>query len=131
MMISIEQSSWHFLLSAWIIYICIAEVRSSSCAAIIWACEYCSTCCLYIKGILHLLSMLNMLFSLLIIIMCHGNWANLFGNSFLNCCQVGLSIAVRYALTRRAFSLSASVPEVLLLDYPSHQRRLLPLIAKT
>ncbi|CAD5177408.1 unnamed protein product [Musa acuminata subsp. malaccensis] len=45
--------------------------------------------------------------------------------------KVGLSIAVRYALTRRAFSISASVPEVLLLDYPSHQRRLLPLIAKT
>ncbi|KAG1334969.1 acyl-coenzyme A oxidase 3, peroxisomal [Cocos nucifera] len=45
--------------------------------------------------------------------------------------KVGLAIAVRYALTRRAFSVSPNGPEVLLLDYPSHQRRLLPLIAKT
>ncbi|RZR88611.1 hypothetical protein BHM03_00016233, partial [Ensete ventricosum] len=44
---------------------------------------------------------------------------------------VGLAIAVRYALTRRAFSISADGPEVLLLDYPAYQRRLLPLIAKT
>ncbi|URE08857.1 acyl-coenzyme A oxidase [Musa troglodytarum] len=45
--------------------------------------------------------------------------------------KVGLAIAVRYALTRRAFSMSANGPEVLLLDYPAHQQRLLPLIAKT
>ncbi|XVE49994.1 hypothetical protein DITRI_Ditri01bG0126600 [Diplodiscus trichospermus] len=45
--------------------------------------------------------------------------------------KVGLAIAVRYALTRRAFSLKPNEPEVLLLDYPSHQRRLLPLVAKT
>ncbi|KAL4383379.1 hypothetical protein GQ457_15G003100 [Hibiscus cannabinus] len=44
--------------------------------------------------------------------------------------KVGLAIAIRYALTRRAFSLKANEPEVLLLDYPSHQRRLLPLLAK-
>ncbi|KAE8662197.1 Acyl-coenzyme A oxidase 3, peroxisomal [Hibiscus syriacus] len=44
--------------------------------------------------------------------------------------KVGLSIAIRYALTRRAFSLKPNEPEVLLLDYPSHQRRLLPLLAK-
>ncbi|XP_022738092.1 acyl-coenzyme A oxidase 3, peroxisomal-like [Durio zibethinus] len=44
--------------------------------------------------------------------------------------KVGLAIAIRYALTRRAFSLKPNEPEVLLLDYPSHQRRLLPLIAK-
>ncbi|KAE8727379.1 putative acyl-coenzyme A oxidase 3.2, peroxisomal [Hibiscus syriacus] len=44
--------------------------------------------------------------------------------------KVGVSIAIRYALTRRAFSLKPNEPEVLLLDYPSHQRRLLPLIAK-
>ncbi|XVF66757.1 hypothetical protein PTKIN_Ptkin10aG0063300 [Pterospermum kingtungense] len=45
--------------------------------------------------------------------------------------KVGLAIAIRYALTRRAFSLKPNEPEVLLLDYPSHQRRLLPLVAKT
>ncbi|XWS63450.1 hypothetical protein CRYUN_Cryun06bG0098100 [Craigia yunnanensis] len=45
--------------------------------------------------------------------------------------KVGLAIAIRYALTRRAFSLKPNEPEVLLLDYPSHQRRLLPLLAKT
>ncbi|RWV88211.1 hypothetical protein GW17_00049719 [Ensete ventricosum] len=45
--------------------------------------------------------------------------------------RVALAIAVRYGLTRRAFSISANGPEVPLLDYPSHQWRLLPLIAKT
>lgn len=45
--------------------------------------------------------------------------------------KLGLAIAVRYALTRRAFSIKQNGPEVLLLDYPSHQRRLLPLMAKT
>ncbi|CAN0879103.1 Acyl-coenzyme A oxidase 3, peroxisomal [Linum grandiflorum] len=45
--------------------------------------------------------------------------------------QTGLAIAIRYALTRRAFSFKPDGPEVLLLDYPSHQRRLLPLLAKT
>ncbi|CAL9767248.1 unnamed protein product [Musa acuminata subsp. burmannicoides] len=45
--------------------------------------------------------------------------------------KVALAITVRYALTRRAFSISANGPEVLLLDYPSHQWRILPLIAKT
>ncbi|KAI3989340.1 hypothetical protein MKX01_026923 [Papaver californicum] len=45
--------------------------------------------------------------------------------------KIGLSIALRYSLTRRAFSVSPNGPEVLLLDYPSHQRRLLPLLAKT
>ncbi|CAI0385285.1 unnamed protein product [Linum tenue] len=45
--------------------------------------------------------------------------------------QIGLAIAIRYALSRRAFSFVPNEPEVLLLDYPSHQRRLLPLVAKT
>ncbi|KAK7405022.1 hypothetical protein VNO78_06157 [Psophocarpus tetragonolobus] len=44
--------------------------------------------------------------------------------------KISLSIAIRYALTRRAFSITPDGPEVLLLDYPSHQRRLLPLLAK-
>lgn len=45
--------------------------------------------------------------------------------------KVSLAIAIRYSLTRRAFSVTPNGPEVLLLDYPSHQRRLLPLLAKT
>ncbi|KAL9268465.1 Acyl-coenzyme A oxidase 3, peroxisomal-like protein [Drosera capensis] len=45
--------------------------------------------------------------------------------------KVGLATAIRYSLSRRAFSIAPNEPEVLLLDYPSHQRRLLPLLAKT
>ncbi|XP_024523434.1 acyl-coenzyme A oxidase 3, peroxisomal [Selaginella moellendorffii] len=45
--------------------------------------------------------------------------------------KVGLATALRYALSRRAFSLSPNEPEVLLLDYPSHQHRLIPLLAKS
>eukprot|EP00249_Psilotum_nudum_P005913 c19319_g1_i1 orf=197-2248(+) len=45
--------------------------------------------------------------------------------------KLGLATAIRYALTRRAFSVARGEPEVLLLDYPSHQRRLLPLLATT
>lgn len=51
--------------------------------------------------------------------------------SAVNQCKIGLSIALRYSLSRRAFSLTPGQEEVLLLDYPSHQRRLLPLLAKT
>ncbi|XP_071705503.1 acyl-coenzyme A oxidase 3, peroxisomal-like [Rutidosis leptorrhynchoides] len=49
----------------------------------------------------------------------------------MNTTKIGLAIAVRYSLSRRAFSVGPNEPEVLLLDYPSHQRRLLPLVAKT
>ncbi|XP_073016740.1 acyl-coenzyme A oxidase 3, peroxisomal-like [Primulina eburnea] len=45
--------------------------------------------------------------------------------------KISLAIAIRYSLTRRAFSVAPKDDEVLLLDYPSHQRRLLPLLAKT
>ncbi|KAE8076002.1 hypothetical protein FH972_014679 [Carpinus fangiana] len=45
--------------------------------------------------------------------------------------KISLAIAIRYSLTRRAFSVTPNGPEVLLLEYPSHQRRLLPLLAKT
>ncbi|OIW08339.1 hypothetical protein TanjilG_03015 [Lupinus angustifolius] len=44
--------------------------------------------------------------------------------------KISIAIAIRYALTRRAFSITPNGPETLLLDYPSHQRRLLPLLAK-
>ncbi|MEU8901451.1 acyl-CoA dehydrogenase [Nocardia sp. NPDC048505] len=45
--------------------------------------------------------------------------------------RVALSIAVRYALKRRQFSDPDTGKETLLLDYRSHQRRLLPLVAKS
>ncbi|XP_047948432.1 acyl-coenzyme A oxidase 3, peroxisomal-like [Salvia hispanica] len=45
--------------------------------------------------------------------------------------KMSLAIAIRYSLTRRAFSITPNGAEVLLLDYPSHQRRLLPLLEKT
>ncbi|KAD7116818.1 hypothetical protein R6Q59_006472 [Mikania micrantha] len=51
--------------------------------------------------------------------------------SSMNTTKIGLAIAIRYSLSRRAFSIRPNEPEVLLLDYPSHQRRLLPLLAKT
>ncbi|KAI4341112.1 hypothetical protein MLD38_025874 [Melastoma candidum] len=45
--------------------------------------------------------------------------------------KIGLAIAIRYTLARRAFSTAPNECEVLPIDYPSHQRRLLPLLAKT
>ncbi|MFC9966815.1 acyl-CoA dehydrogenase [Nocardia ignorata] len=45
--------------------------------------------------------------------------------------RVALSIAVRYALARRQFADPDTGAETLLLDYRSHQRRLLPLVAKS
>jgi acyl-CoA oxidase len=41
-----------------------------------------------------------------------------------------LTIAVRYAARRRQFGSPKTTQETLLLDYPAHQRRLCPLIAK-
>ena len=43
----------------------------------------------------------------------------------------GLSIATRYALRRRQFLAPGSSEGILLLDYLTHQRRLLPLIARS
>lgn len=40
-----------------------------------------------------------------------------------------LTIAIRYAAARRQFSNSPNSPEVVLLDYQHHQRRLMPLLA--
>ncbi|MGQ4619453.1 acyl-CoA dehydrogenase family protein [Nocardia sp. R7R-8] len=45
--------------------------------------------------------------------------------------RVASSIAVRYALRRRQFSDPDTGVETVLLDYRSHQRRLLPLVAKS
>lgn len=48
----------------------------------------------------------------------------------LSAAKLGLTIALRYATERRQFG-ATSQPETLLLDYPSHQRRLLPHLAET
>ena len=45
--------------------------------------------------------------------------------------RLALAIATRYALGRRQFGAPGSDDEVLLMDYLLHQRRLLPLIAKS
>lgn len=45
--------------------------------------------------------------------------------------RIGLAIAIRYGLTRRAFSVAPDQEEELIINYPSHQRRLFPLLAKT
>lgn len=48
----------------------------------------------------------------------------------LSAAKTGISIAIKYALKRRQFAPKEGEEETLLLDYPSHQRRLMPLLAK-
>lgn len=48
----------------------------------------------------------------------------------LSAAKSALTIAIRYGLKRRQFAPTFTEPETLLLDYPSHQRRLMPLLAK-
>ncbi len=52
------------------------------------------------------------------------------GGAGINAAKVALTIAVKYALRRRQFEASGEQEE-LLLDYGMHQRRLLPLLART
>ncbi|MEO1712894.1 MAG: acyl-CoA dehydrogenase, partial [Bacteroidota bacterium] len=49
----------------------------------------------------------------------------------LSAAKKGLLIATRYALKRRQFGKDFKTAETLIFDYPSHQRRLIPLIAKS
>ena len=49
----------------------------------------------------------------------------------LSATKSGLTIAIKYALKRRQFAPNKDEPETLLLDYPTHQRRLMPRLAKT
>ena len=51
------------------------------------------------------------------------------GHSALSIAKVGLAIAVRYGARRRQFGPAEGKPETILLDYPAHQRRLMPLLA--
>jgi acyl-CoA oxidase len=52
------------------------------------------------------------------------------GLGALSAAEAALGIAVRYALQRRQFAPTDGEPETLLMDYPTHQHRLLPLVVK-
>ncbi|QNP62065.1 acyl-CoA dehydrogenase family protein [Streptomyces genisteinicus] len=53
------------------------------------------------------------------------------GGAGVGAAKVALSIALRYAVRRRQFATTPDAGEQLLLDYGLHQRRLLPLLART
>ena len=53
------------------------------------------------------------------------------GGAAIAAAEVALTIAIRYALRRRQFEATSTDREELLLDYGQHQRRLLPLLART
>ncbi len=53
------------------------------------------------------------------------------GGAGINAAKVALTIAVKYATRRRQFEAGSEEQEELLLDYGMHQRRLLPLLART
>src|SRR3546814_15567939 len=53
------------------------------------------------------------------------------GGGGINAAKVALAIVTRYAVRRRQFEATSDEQEELLLDYGMHQRRLLPLIART
>ncbi len=53
------------------------------------------------------------------------------GGSAAAAARVALDIAIRYALERRQFEAPGDDKEVLIMDYLVHQRRLLPLVAKS
>ena len=49
----------------------------------------------------------------------------------LSAAKSGLTIAIKYALKRRQFAPNFNEPETIIMDYPSHQMRLIPKLAKT
>ncbi|NIK56095.1 acyl-CoA dehydrogenase [Kribbella shirazensis] len=53
------------------------------------------------------------------------------GGAAINASKVALTIAIRYGAQRRQFGAPGSDQEAILLDYRMHQRRLLPLLART
>jgi len=53
------------------------------------------------------------------------------GGAGISASKVALAIAIRYGDRRRQFNATSEETEELLLDYGTHQRRLLPLLAKT
>ena len=53
------------------------------------------------------------------------------GLAGISASKSALTIAIKYALKRRQFSKKDDSPETLIMDYPTHQHRLTPLLAKT
>ncbi len=53
------------------------------------------------------------------------------GLAGLNASKIALTIAIKYGLKRRQFAPKDGEEETILMDYPTHQRRLIPLVAKT
>jgi acyl-CoA oxidase len=53
------------------------------------------------------------------------------GGAGINASKVAVTVAVKYGLQRRQFGSPGSDQEEVLLDYGQHQRRLLPLLART
>ena len=49
----------------------------------------------------------------------------------ISAAKSALAIAVKYALKRQQFAPKEDEPETLIMDYPTHQHRLIPLVAKT
>lgn len=48
-----------------------------------------------------------------------------------NAAKTALTIAIKYALKRRQFAPKDGEPETILMDYPTHQHRLIPLLVKS
>ncbi|MDP3893764.1 acyl-CoA dehydrogenase [Nocardioides sp.] len=53
------------------------------------------------------------------------------GGAGINAAKVAMAVAIKYAGHRRQFEATEGAGEQLLLDYGMHQRRLLPLLART
>jgi acyl-CoA oxidase len=53
------------------------------------------------------------------------------GNAGLSAAKTALTIAIRYALKRRQFAPKDGELETILMDYPTHQHRLTPLLVKS
>lgn len=53
------------------------------------------------------------------------------GQAGVNASKAALAIAIKYAHKRRQFGSGDGEKETLLMDYPTHQRRLLPRLSKT
>lgn len=53
------------------------------------------------------------------------------GLAGVNASKSALTIAIKYALKRRQFSAKDGEPELPIMEYPTHQRRLLPRLAKS
>jgi acyl-CoA oxidase len=53
------------------------------------------------------------------------------GMGAVSAAKTALNIAVRYGLKRRQFAPRDGEPETILMDYPTHQHRLIPLLVKS